>query len=75
MKVDAHVDYPALRDVPDLARAAEALRCSERDVERFIGELKATLRAPWAAEHRDAFAAAMAELSERTKLRLPLAAR
>ena len=25
MKVDAHVDYPALRDVPDLARAAERL--------------------------------------------------
>lgn len=25
MKVDAHVDYPGLRDVPDLARAAERL--------------------------------------------------
>jgi len=54
----------------ELARAAKALRCRERDVERFVAGLKATLGAPWSAEHRNAFAAAMAELSVRTKLRL-----
>jgi hypothetical protein len=54
----------------EMARAAAALRCSPRDVEQFIGDLKATLRPPWAAEHRNAFAAALAELSERTRLRL-----
>ena len=55
----------------ELARAAEALGCRELDIERFIDGLKTTLRSPWAAEHRNAFAAAIAELSERTKLRLP----
>jgi len=54
----------------ELARAAVALRCRERDLEQFIGDLKSTLRPPWAAEHRSAFAAAIAELSQRTTLRL-----
>jgi hypothetical protein len=54
----------------ELARAAVALRRGERDVERFIGDLKTTLRPPWSAEYRSAFAAAIAELSERTKLSL-----
>ena len=40
--------------------AAAALGASTHQVERFVNDLKQTLKAPWAAEHRDAFAAAIA---------------
>lgn len=55
----------------ELAQAAEALRASAQDVERFINDQKRTLKAPWSAEHRDAFAAAIASLRHGSKLRLP----
>ena len=54
----------------EISRAAEALACGERRVEQFVGGLKAVLGPPWSVEHRNACAAAIAELSERTPLRL-----
>jgi hypothetical protein len=54
----------------EFARAAEALACGERRVEQFVGGLKSVLGPPWSAEHRHACAAAMAELSTRTRLTL-----
>jgi hypothetical protein len=54
----------------EIARAAEALACGERRVEQLVGDFKATLGSPWSAEHRHACAAAISELSARTKLRL-----
>lgn len=55
----------------ELGRAAKALRASTDDVEQFIGDLKRTLRPPWSGEHRSAFAAAIANLSEHSTLRIP----
>jgi hypothetical protein len=54
----------------EISRAAEALACGERRAEQFVVGLKAVLGPPWSAEHRNACAAAIAELSERTPLRL-----
>jgi hypothetical protein len=54
----------------EISRAAEALACGERRVEQFVGGVKAALGPPWSAEHRNACAAAIAELSGRTPLRL-----
>jgi hypothetical protein len=54
----------------EITRAAEALACGERLVEQFVGDFKATLGPPWSAEHRNACAAAIAELSTRTRLTL-----
>jgi len=53
----------------ELAQAAEALRASAHDVELFINDLRRTLRPPWTAEHRNAFAAAIGSLSHESKLR------
>ena len=55
----------------ELAMAAAALHASTHHVERFVNDLKQTLKAPWAAEHRDAFAAAIPTLSKQSRLRLP----
>jgi hypothetical protein len=49
----------------EVARAAEALSASPEDVERFLNGLRRTLRPPWSAEHRHAFAAAIARLDRR----------
>jgi hypothetical protein len=46
----------------ELAQAAKALKTSPNDVERFLNDLKQTLKAPWTAEHRNAFAAAIGRL-------------
>jgi hypothetical protein len=46
----------------EIGRAADALQASARDVERFLSDLRQTLNAPWTAEHRRAFAAAIAAL-------------
>jgi hypothetical protein len=51
----------------ELARAAEALQASPDDVERFLGGLRATLKPPWTAEHRHAFAAAIGRLREHSR--------
>jgi hypothetical protein len=59
----------------EVARAAEVLRTSPKQVERFIAGLGRELGPPWSAEHRNAFAAAVAELCERSALRLPRAER
>lgn len=48
----------------ELQRAADALKRSTNEVERLLVSLRPTLRPPWAAEHRLAFAAAMAALTE-----------
>jgi hypothetical protein len=55
----------------EVARAAEALRADPADVERFINDLKSTLGPPWSAEHRNAFAAAIAGLGKQSRLRVP----
>src|SRR5688572_18533929 len=52
----------------EVAKAAEALRTSERTIERFLDGVKKTLGAPWAAEHRQACAAALAALSDHTRI-------
>lgn len=48
----------------ELAKAADALKVSTREVERFLNSLKKTLKPPWTAEHRNAFAAAIGALRE-----------
>lgn len=55
----------------ELAQAAEALGVDAADVERFINDLKTHLGPPWSAEHRHAFAAAIAGLGKQSRLRLP----
>jgi hypothetical protein len=55
----------------ELTMAAAALQASTQQVERFVNGLKQTLKAPWAAEHRDAFAAAIGSLAKQSRLRLP----
>jgi hypothetical protein len=50
----------------EVALAAKALKASVKDVEQFMDSLKKTLKQPWSAEHRHAFAAAIAGLSEQT---------
>lgn len=46
----------------ELTIAAQALKVSPHEFERFLADLKATLKSPWTAEHRRAFAAAVARL-------------
>jgi hypothetical protein len=46
----------------EFAMAARALQWSRPDVEAFITKLRTTLKPPWTAEHRQAFAAAIAAL-------------
>jgi hypothetical protein len=53
----------------ELAKAAEACQVTTGGVERFINDLKPTLKAPWTAEHRNAFAAAIGTLSKQSRLR------
>jgi hypothetical protein len=50
-------------------RAAETLGVSVDDVERFINDLRSTLKSPWTAEHRHAFAAAIAGLGRQSRLK------
>jgi len=52
----------------ELARAAEALQASAEDVEQFISDLGRTLKPPWSAEHRTAFAAAIGRLKKESRL-------
>jgi hypothetical protein len=54
----------------ELATAAEALRASGHEVERFLNDLRQTLKPPWTAEHRHAFAAAIGLLNKQSKLRV-----
>jgi hypothetical protein len=53
----------------ELATAAEALQTSTLDVERFLNHLRQTLKPPWTAEHRNAFAAAIGRLRKQSRLR------
>jgi len=55
----------------ELASAAEVLETSVPRLERFMDDLKRTLKSPWTAEHRNAFAAAILPLSEQSRLRMP----
>jgi hypothetical protein len=50
-------------------RAAEALKTRPGDVERMVKEMGRTLGPPWSAEHRAAFASAVAVLKRHTRLR------
>ena len=61
----------------EVARAAEALGVSTDEVEQFVNGLKKTLKPPWTAEYRHAFAAAIATLNtqSRGKLKLPASPR
>ena len=52
----------------ELAKAAEALQASTQDVERFMRDLRQTLKPPWTAEHRHAFAAAIGALKQLSRL-------
>jgi hypothetical protein len=54
----------------ELGKAAHALQASAQDVERFLNDLRRTLKPPWTAEHRDAFAAAIGRLRQQSPLRL-----
>jgi hypothetical protein len=54
----------------ELATAADALQASTHEVERFMNELRQTLRPPWTAEHRHAFAAAIGGLRKQSRLRV-----
>jgi hypothetical protein len=49
----------------ELQNAAGALDRSVEEIERFLDSLRPSVRPPWAAEHRHAFAAAIAALSAR----------
>ena len=51
----------------ELQNAADALDRSVEDIERFLDGLRPSVRPPWAAEHRHAFAAAIAALSTRDR--------
>jgi hypothetical protein len=51
----------------ELTTAAEAMRASPDAVERFVTGLRETLKPPWTAEHRRAFAAAIGRLKEHTR--------
>lgn len=55
----------------ELTQAAEACQANVQDVERFVSGLRQTLKSPWTADHRHAFAAAIGGLSSRSKLRVP----
>ena len=55
----------------ELANAAQALRETEQEVDRFLKDLRQTVQAPWTAEHRHACAAAICRLGERSRLRVP----
>jgi hypothetical protein len=55
----------------ELTRAAEALQATTGEVEQFVNALRKTLRPPWSADHRNAFAAALGSLKARPRLRLP----
>ena len=46
----------------ELVMAAEALQASPADIERMLTDLRKTLKPPWTAEHRLAFAAAIGRL-------------
>ena len=48
----------------ELANAAATLQVSTSEFERFLTGLKRTLKPPWSAEHRHAFAAAIAALKQ-----------
>jgi hypothetical protein len=50
----------------ELAKAAEALQASTNDVERFLNGLRETLKPPWTADHRNAFAAAIGSLKKQS---------
>jgi hypothetical protein len=58
----------------EVPKAAEALRASMHDVERYVNDLRQTLGPPWTAEYRNAFAAAIAILTKHSKLRVLRAA-
>jgi hypothetical protein len=51
----------------ELQRAADALRTTTVEIERFLSDLRRTVKPPWAAEHRNAFAAAIAKLSQQSR--------
>jgi hypothetical protein len=54
-----------------LERAAEALKVSTDEVERFVDSFRRTLGAPWTAEHRHALAAAIVRLTKMSRLCVP----
>ncbi len=54
----------------ELAIAADALRASPREVERFLNDLRHTMKSPWTAEHRNAVAAAIGTLAKQSRLGL-----
>jgi hypothetical protein len=54
----------------ELAIAADALQASPREVERFLNDLRHTMKSPWTAEHRNAVAAAIGSLKEQSRLQL-----
>jgi hypothetical protein len=55
----------------ELARAAEVLQADPPEVERFLKDLGRTLKPPWTAEHRHAFAAAIGLFKQQSRLRVP----
>jgi hypothetical protein len=58
------------RRAEELAKAADALKVSTPEVERFMNDLGQTLKSTWTAEHRNAFAAAIDRLRKHSRLRV-----
>jgi len=56
----------------ELASAADVLETSVQRLQQFMDDLKQTLKSPWTAEHRNAFAAAIVALSEQSRVRMRL---
>jgi hypothetical protein len=56
----------------ELLKAAEALGVSSDEFERFVNGLRQTLKPPWTAEYRHAFAAAIAVLTSDSAMKLKL---
>ena len=56
----------------ELANAAEALGVTAGEVERFVNGLRESLKPPWTAEYRHAFAAAAARLKSHARGTLEL---
>jgi hypothetical protein len=56
----------------ELTSAADVLETSVQRLQQFMDDLKQTLKSPWTAEHRHAFAAAIVALSEQSRVRMRL---
>ena len=64
------LDVQLCRRGQEMSRAAQQLGVTPEDVEEFVGGAGRPAGPPWTSEHRRAFAAGIAVLAARTRLRL-----